>query len=330
MRPGSATCEGGSRTVCAPGEGGASTATTVPSRHSTLAAHGRAGSAVQMRPSMRVGACASRVIGEVYPREMHAHHHHGHGSHGSHGKPHGERPARLFWTKRRIAMVAVIALVAMGVFVFLTACDRAPQPKGPAPIVPRATDATAPNAPTQAQAAAAAGGVPGGETQAGGYAVSGPDDDQMMIRVGGLVMPKPVTWVWTKPSMQFRALQYAVPAQGVNAPAAELVFSVFAGTDGGPVDANLDRWANQFREGDAAAKSVRAESTVAGMRVLRIESVGAYMGMGAAAPRPGYMQLGAIIEAPGRNVFIKLVGPQATVESNRAAFEAMVAGAKAE
>ena len=67
---------------------------------------------------------------------MHAHHHHGHGSHGSHGKPHGERPARLFWTKRRIAIVAVIALVAMGVFVFLTACDRAPQPKGPAPIVP--------------------------------------------------------------------------------------------------------------------------------------------------------------------------------------------------
>jgi hypothetical protein len=53
------------------------------------------------------------------------------------------------------------------------------------------------------------------------------------------------------------------------------------------------------------------------------------MGMGAAAPRPGYMQLGAIVQAPGRNVFIKLVGPQATVESNRAAFEAMVAGMKA-
>jgi hypothetical protein len=282
---------------------------------------------------------------------MHAHHHHGHGSHGSHGKPHGERPARLFWTKRRIAIVAVIALVAMGVFVFLTACDRAPQPKGPAPIVPRAaadkvqdaaargvpmpagagaTGATAPNAPTQAQAAAAAGGVPGGENQAGGYAVSGPDDDQMVIRVGGLVMPKPVTWVWTKPSMQFRALQYAVPAQGVNAPAAELVFSVFAGTDGGPVDANLDRWAMQFREGQGAAESKRAESQVNGMKVWRIESVGAYMGMGAAAPRPGYMQLGAIAEAPGRKVFMKLVGPQATVESNRAAFEAMVAGAKAE
>ena len=269
---------------------------------------------------------------------MHAHHHHGHGSHGSHGKPHGEAPARLFWSKRRIAIVAVIGLVAMGVFVVLTACERAPEPKGPTPIVPRAAGgaptaqaagASAPNAPTQAQAAAAAGGVPGGEAQAGGFAVSGPDDDQTVIRVGGLAMPKPVTWVWTKPTMQFRALQYAVPAQGVNAPAAELVFSVFAGTDGGPVDANLDRWAMQFRDGQSAAGSTRSESQVNGMKVWRIESVGAYMGMGAAAPRPGYMQLGAIVEAPGRKVFMKLVGPQATVESNRAAFEAMVAGAKA-
>ena len=62
------------------------------------------------------------------------------------------------------------------------------------------------------------------------------------------------------------------------------------------------------------------------MKASRIESAGDYMGMGAAGPRPGHMQLGAIVQAPGRNVFIKLVGPQATVESNRAAFEAMIAG----
>jgi ribulose 1,5-bisphosphate carboxylase large subunit-like protein len=48
--------------------------------------------------------------------------------------------------------------------------------------------------------------------------------------------------------------------------------------------------------------------------------------MGAPAPRPGYAQLGAIVEAPGRNVFIRLVGPEATVDANRAAFEAMLDG----
>ena len=159
--------------------------------------------------------------------------------------------------------------------------------------------------------------------------MSGPDGDQTVIDVGGLSMPKPVTWVWTQPTMQFRALQYAVPAIGVNSPAAELVFSVFPAGDGGPVGANLDRWASQFREGDGPAPSKRAEGDVGGLKVSRIESSGAYMGMGAAAPRPGYMQLGAIVQAPGRNVFIKLVGPRETVESNRPAFEQLLAGMKA-
>ena len=269
------------------------------------------------------------------------HSHHGHGG--------AEAPARTFWTKKRVAVTAVVALAAMAVFVFLTACEKGPAPRGPEPVASRpmpqasggaaasgdkaasAAAAGVPMPPSGAGAPAGAAGAapPEGESmQAGGFPVSGPEGDQTVIEVGGLRMPKPVTWVWTKPSMQFRALQYAVPANGVNAPAAELVFSVFAGGDGGPIDANLDRWANQFRDGDAAAKSVRSEATVSGMRVLRIESVGAYMGMGAAAPRPGQMQLGAIVEAPGRNVFIKLVGPQATVESNRAAFDALLAGLK--
>lgn len=262
-------------------------------------------------------------------------HHHGsrHGSHHHGGN--NEAPARLFWTKRRLAIVAIVALVAMAIFVVLTACEQAPPSKGPEPVRPRAfagpSSAPAPSAPAGASAVApAAGGVPvPAAEQSGGYPTSGADDDQTRIEVGGLVMPKPVTWVWTKPSMQFRALQYAVPADGVNAPAAELVFSVFPAGDGGPVGANLDRWANQFRDGESAAPAKRSESSVNGMKVSRIESVGAYMGMGAAAPRTGHMQLGAIVEAPGRNVFVKLVGPQATVESNRAAFEAMLAGARA-
>ena len=251
-------------------------------------------------------------------------HHHGsrHGSHhhGTHAGGHHEAPARLFWTKRRVAIFAVAALAAMAVFLVLTACEQAPAPKGPDPV--RAPAAP----PAAAQPAPAAPGAPLPSQQAGGFPVSGPDGDQTVIEVGGLVMPKPITWVWTAPTMQFRALQYAVPALGVNSPAAELVFSVFAGGEGGPVGANLDRWANQFRDGDAAAPSTRSEREIAGLKVHLIESAGAYMGMGAAAPRPGCMQLGAIVEAPGRNVFMKIVGPQATVESNRAAFEAMLAG----
>jgi pyruvate/2-oxoglutarate dehydrogenase complex dihydrolipoamide acyltransferase (E2) component len=233
----------------------------------------------------------------------------------------------------------VVVAVAAVVFAVMSGCEKAPAPKGPTPVAakpttaaPGAAAATAPVASSSAAAAsapvapAANAAAAAAATQAGGYPVSGPDGDQTKIEVGGLTMPKPVTWVWTAPSMQFRALQYAVPALGVNAPAAELVFSVFLAGDGGPVDANLDRWSNQFRAGNAAAESKRAQSTVNGMQVSRVESVGDYMGMGAAAPRPGYMQLGAIVQAPGRTGFMKVVGPQATVESNRAAFDAMIAG----
>ena len=231
--------------------------------------------------------------------------------------------------------LVVVAVVAV-VFAVMSGCEKAPAPKGPTPVTVKSergvASAVAAPAPANATAAAAqvAAAAPAAgaaaQTQAGGYSVSGPDGDQTKIEVGGLTMPKPVTWVWTAPSMQFRALQYAVPALGVNAPAAELVFSVFPAGDGGPVDANLDRWANQFRAGNAAAESKRSKSTVNGMQISRVESLGDYMGMGAAAPRPGYMQLGAIVQAPGRTVFMKVVGPQATVESNRAAFEAMIAG----
>lgn len=233
----------------------------------------------------------------------------------------------------------VVVAVAAVVFAVMSGCEKAPAPKGPTPVTtkpataaPAAAAATAPVASSNSAAVsvpvppAANAATAAAATQAGGYPVSGPDGDQTKIEVGGLTMPKPVTWVWTAPSMQFRALQYAVPALGVNAPAAELVFSVFLAGDGGPVDANLDRWSNQFRAGNAAAESKRSQSTVNGMQVSRVESVGDYMGMGAAAPRPGYMQLGAIVQAPGRTVFMKVVGPQATVESNRAAFEAMIAG----
>ena len=41
-------------------------------------------------------------------------------------------------------------------------------------------------------------------------------------------------------------------------------------------------------------------------------------------PRPGYRMLGAILEGPGGNIFIKLVGPAKTVAAHQAAFEKML------
>lgn len=138
-------------------------------------------------------------------------------------------------------------------------------------------------------------------------------------------MDKPVTWAWQAPSVAFRTLQYSVPAPDGKGGAAELVFSMFRAGDGGPLQANIDRWVAQFRTNDgAAATPVQSDLTVGALRVHRIDLEGTYKGMGAAAGRPDWAQLGAIVEAPGANVFIRLLGPGTTVEAQRAAFEAMV------
>ncbi len=112
-------------------------------------------------------------------------------------------------------------------------------------------------------------------------------------------------------------------------PAGELVFSFFASGDGGALDANIERWRQQFRSGDgSAAPFQREDREVNGLKVIVMEFAGAYQGMGAAAPRQGMAQLGAIVQAPSGTVFIRLIGPSATVESNRAGFEALVDGLK--
>jgi len=125
--------------------------------------------------------------------------------------------------------------------------------------------------------------------------------------------------------VQFRTLQYSVPGDGDSTKAAELVVSLFVG-DGGPVDANVERWRNQFRQGDAAPEAKRSSKEVGPLKVELVELEGDFLAMGAPGPKQGYLQLAAIVQADGRNVFFRLVGPKETVERNRVDFEKLVDG----
>lgn len=191
-------------------------------------------------------------------------------------------------------------------------------PKPPAAGTPR------PSAPT----AAPTSGSDAPSADAGGdWTVSTAASDPKLAEVGGLVFPKPLSWLWTSPRVRFRTLQYDVPGVGSGAGAAELVFSLFRGTDGGPTDMNIDRWVGQFRTADGGpAEAETSTEERGGLVIHRIETAGSYQAMGQPAPRPGQMQVGAIIEAPDRRVFVRLVGPEATVEAAKADFDAMIAG----
>jgi hypothetical protein len=156
------------------------------------------------------------------------------------------------------------------------------------------------------------------------WRITGPDDEPTKVELGGLHSRKPASWTWQRPSMQFRTLQFTVPGRD-GAEAADLVFSLFFDREGGPTELNVDRWNRQFLDEEGQPTTpVQRQNFEFEMPVLFVEHRGSYLQMGAAAPRGGYAQLAGVIDAPKRRVFVRLVGPEATVEANRAAFMEML------
>lgn len=199
----------------------------------------------------------------------------------------------------------------------VAACDQAPAPKPPAPVTPSAqSPAVAPPITLPSDS-----GVDPSK-----WKTSTSADDPTVVEVAGLRAPKPASWVWTKPSMQFRTLQYAVAGDIESVKAAELIISVFVAGDGGPIDANIARWKGQFRQGDAAPEPKLADKEVGPLKIKFVELEGDYLAMGAPAAKQGFSQIGAIVQASGRNVFFRLIGPKETVEANRADFMKMIDG----
>ena len=103
--------------------------------------------------------------------------------------------------------------------------------------------------------------------------------------------------------------------------------SVFKLGDGGSVEANIGRWKNQFQNADGSpAQPTRSQRVVAGASVTRVDLKGAWKGMGMGEAQNNSEQLAAAIELPQETIYIRMVGPESTVEAARKDFEAMVDG----
>jgi hypothetical protein len=222
-------------------------------------------------------------------------------------------------TSMRFSISPVLASLAMSV----AGCTEAPAPKPPAPIVVPGSGAPATSGSPTASTPAAVGES---NVDPSGWKVSSSADDPQWLEVAGFRAPKPASWVWTKPSMQFRTLQYTVPGDGDSTKQADLIVSVFVAGDGGPIDANIERWRGQFRKNNEPVEAKRSSREVGPLKVEFVELEGDFMAMGAPAAKTGTLQLAAIVQAEGRNVFFRLVGPKETVEANREAFDKMIDG----
>ena len=140
----------------------------------------------------------------------------------------------------------------------------------------------------------------------------------------GIKWTAPAGWK-TEAARPMRAATYSI------APDGECAVNFFGAGQGGGVDANVERWKGQFQGPDGkTAPATVATRKAGGLNLTTIETAGAYSGLGGPMARsrgavPGYRLLGAIVEGPGGNVFIKFTGPAKTIAANRQKFEQLLA-----
>lgn len=147
--------------------------------------------------------------------------------------------------------------------------------------------------------------------------------------VAGLRWVAPTGWK-NEGSRPMRAATYTIPPVAGDHDPSECAVYFFGAGQGGSVQANLDRWKDQVHT--PAGKPAEAQiqkRNIHGLSVTTIDSSGDYSGMGGpmggAAVAKGYRLIGAIVEGPGGNVFIKFAGPSKTVAANQPKFEQLLA-----
>jgi hypothetical protein len=129
-----------------------------------------------------------------------------------------------------------------------------------------------------------------------------------------------------------RKAQFKLPGKN-QAMDAELAVFVFPGSGGG-IQANIDRWIGQFIQPDGSStedkteiKKVKANS----LPITLVYLTGTYMSGSMGGPMggsstelPGFAMVAAIVETSDNPWFFKAVGPQATIENWRPAFETFI------
>ena len=144
------------------------------------------------------------------------------------------------------------------------------------------------------------------------------------FEVMGLKARPPEGWLRQKPANRMRKAQFKLPRADNDEYDGELtVIPAFGG-----MEANLQRWRAQFKEGPEPLINNRK---VSGMDVSIVQIDGTYLYKArpmdpgeTAQERPDYRVLAAIVQAPGGQVFFKSFGPRSTMEKWQEGFTDMV------
>ena len=145
---------------------------------------------------------------------------------------------------------------------------------------------------------------------------------------------RPFSWTtpsgWTETPPTAAAMQWGRIAQfdtGARSPNGAGVVCTVSSAIGGGLQANVDRWADQFRQADGSAvKPKLAETARDGLTVTRVELSGVFVDPMQKLESADGMLLGAIVEtADGESIYVKLGGPRELVAAQAASFDAFLA-----
>jgi hypothetical protein len=164
---------------------------------------------------------------------------------------------------------------------------------------------------------------------------AGADEPKQTIEAGGIHFKAPESWKSVPVRSTMRKAQLQVePLKGDEFPALLVVY-VFPG-GAGTVDANVERWKRQFVGSDGNPPKIESK-TVKGknVEVTRVETSGHYKPspLPGAAPEPerdNARLLGAIVTTDRFGYFLKMVGPDKTMNSIRPAFDEILASIELE
>jgi hypothetical protein len=163
----------------------------------------------------------------------------------------------------------------------------------------------------------------------------GADAPTQTIDAGGLTFQVPSSWKSIPPSSSMRRAELRVaPAEGDKEPAELVVFAFPGGA--GTVEANIKRWQGQFKDEDGNPPKIDSK-VIKGKNVdvTRVETAGHYFpmtfpGQPKQVDRPNYRLLGAIVQAGETGYYLKMVGPDKTMQAARPDFDQLIASASAE
>jgi hypothetical protein len=158
-------------------------------------------------------------------------------------------------------------------------------------------------------------------------------EDGRRVQFLGMHSQVPAAWLAEEVASSMRVLQYRIPGAG-DTDDGQFVLYYFGPTQGGSLEANLDRWTSQFSRPDGGEVEAVIDPLEGRFPAKLVQLEGDYargVGMGPAGEAlPDRMLLAAVVESPKGNLYPQLHGPAQLVKELRKDFIAFIEGMQAD